>query len=168
VFFINKIDRAGCEPETVLDELRRLCSPFIVPVGSFGEDERECLCDADDALAERYLSGEAISESLFADTLKRLSREAKAFPCVFGSAINGLGVDALLDAIQTYIPALESEPEGEPSGVIYKVEHDPRMGKLAHVRMFGGTLRNRDSVKINGEVSESKIIQIRRVNGALY
>ncbi|MDR0861634.1 MAG: TetM/TetW/TetO/TetS family tetracycline resistance ribosomal protection protein [Oscillospiraceae bacterium] len=164
IFFINKIDRAGCEPEGVLDELRRLCSPFIVPVGR----RDELLYDIDDALAEQYLNGDDITAAMLAQALKRQSHAAKAFPCVFGASINGTGVDALLETIQTYLPAREIRPDGEPSGVVYKVEHDARMGKLAHVRLFEGTLRNRDSVKLNGELGEDKIIQIRRVNGARH
>ncbi|MDR0915841.1 MAG: TetM/TetW/TetO/TetS family tetracycline resistance ribosomal protection protein [Oscillospiraceae bacterium] len=164
VFFINKIDRAGCDPNAVLDELRRLCSPFIVPVGQ----PSDCLYDIDDALAERYLNGDDITPRMLEQALQRQSYAARAFPCVFGASINGTGADTLLDTILRYLPSRELSPDGEPSGVIYKVEHDPRMGKFAHVRLFTGTLQNRDTPMLNDALSTDKIIQIRRINGSKH
>ena len=59
--------------------------------------------------------------------------------------------------------------------MIFKIEHDKSMGKIAHVRLFGGSIRNRDVLPIHGDTDADgmplppqKVTQIRKCNGARY
>ncbi|MDL2234273.1 TetM/TetW/TetO/TetS family tetracycline resistance ribosomal protection protein, partial [Ruminococcaceae bacterium OttesenSCG-928-L11] len=184
VFFVNKIDRTGCDPEAVLAALRKDFHPCIIPLNRavepgestvtvepapMGEEALLALCEADDALTEQYLTGTAIPESALQDSLLRQTQARTAFPLLFGAASVGLGIEALLNCIRTFLPASPPHPEGEPAGIVYKIEHDKAMGKIAHIRLYEGTLRNRDAVTLHrpGQAPfQQKITQIRRVSGA--
>lgn len=45
------------------------------------------------------------------------------------------------------------------------MDHDPAMGKAAHLRVFSGTLENRDSIPLPQGDGTQKITQIRRFYG---
>jgi ribosomal protection tetracycline resistance protein len=54
-------------------------------------------------------------------------------------------------------------------GIVYKITHDKRMGRLAHIRMFGGEIKNRDALTLNPgteEQKEGKITQIKSCFGS--
>ena len=63
LFFLNKLDRAGADPEGALAQIRRLLTPNAVPADDM-DAVTEALCDLDDELAEAYLSGEDLSPAL--------------------------------------------------------------------------------------------------------
>ena len=186
LLFVNKIDRAGCEPEAVLAQLQRELSPAVIPLnravkpGStdcaveacpLGEEEILTLCENDEALTELYLSGGEIPPARLREALEAQTRAAQVYPLLFGATALGLGVEALLDAVCRLLPCAASKPEGEPAGVVYKIEHSPTMGKIAHVRLYEGTLKNRDSVKLfrpGAEPVTEKVTQIRRVSGGKH
>ena len=74
------------------------------------------------------------------------------------------------------MPKAEEALEGEPSGIVYKIEHDDKMGKVAHVRLFAGSMKNRDTIPLHaprevagGEedrrTTQGKVTQIRTVSG---
>jgi translation elongation factor EF-G len=65
-----------------------------------------------------------------------------------GCAKKGLGIRELLDFCTRFMPDASVKATDELSGVIFKIEHDKTMGKIAHVRLFGGTVKNRDALAI--------------------
>ncbi len=185
LIFMNKIDRLGCEPEQVLGELRTQFSPGIVPLNApvrsgekdcavaplaLGEDALLALSEEDDALAARYLAGEAVPEAELRRALAAQTAAGTAFPLVYGAAALDVGVAELLEAIAEYLPPTPERADGPVAGTVYKIEHDKSMGKVAHIRLFSGTLRNRDAVQLLREDAEEpvpgKVTQICSVNGA--
>lgn len=91
------------------------------------------------------MEGTLTVETAFAG-LCDLTADADVYPVLYGSAINGKGVTHLLDAINKLIPDSLEEEQGTVAGVVFKISHDAQMGKTAYVRLYSGTLRNRDSV----------------------
>ncbi|MCL1878228.1 MAG: TetM/TetW/TetO/TetS family tetracycline resistance ribosomal protection protein [Defluviitaleaceae bacterium] len=187
IIFLNKVDRMGCEPEAVLAALQKEFSPVIIPVnrcvnaGSAEVSVENCdisedgileLCENDSALAEKYLQNEKLSPQEIKTALVRQTRECLAFPLVYGAAAMSVGIDAFTLAIKAFLPSKPLLPEGAPVGTIYKIEHDKALGKIAHIRLFEGTLKNRDAVNIfrpsHGEAEQfaEKITQIHKVSGA--
>ncbi|MCL2519199.1 MAG: GTP-binding protein, partial [Oscillospiraceae bacterium] len=145
--------RFGCDYINLtkaLDEGSRECSVVTY-------DDIERLADYDDEIAEAYIENKKVD-------VKNCIKEniTKFTPVVFGAAQFNIGVELLLDAVAEYMPSAENKQSDSLSGIVYKVEHDKDIGKLAHVRMFGGTIKNRDSI------GEEKITQIRRFNGSKY
>ncbi|MCL1877288.1 MAG: TetM/TetW/TetO/TetS family tetracycline resistance ribosomal protection protein [Defluviitaleaceae bacterium] len=187
IIFLNKIDRMGCEPEAVLTALQKEFSSAIIPVnhcinaGSAEVSVENCdisddcileLCENDSALAEKYLQNEKLSPQEIKTALARQTRECLAVPLVYGAAAMSVGIEALTHVIKAFLPSKPLIPEGAPVGTVYKIEHDKALGKIAHIRLFEGTLKNRDAVNIfrpsHGEAEQfaEKITQIHKVSGA--
>ncbi len=172
LIFLNKCDRPEADPEAAMAQIRRLLSSSAVPL--FDRERLvEDVCGEDETLMERYLNGEIVSESDAMEALIKMVREARAFPVWKGSALRGDGMEALLDGICDFLPGPET---GESSlcGIVFATEQDRLLGRGVWVRLFGGALQTRDSVRLPGKPDpmtgeilpvEKKITQIRSVTG---
>ncbi len=172
ILFLNKCDREEADLSAVLQQIRRRLSSSVIPLYD-REGFVEAVCGEDEALTDRFLSGEDISAEETGKALKAMTRAGKAFPVLKGSALRGEGTEALLDAICDYLP----EPEtGEKAlcGIVFGTEQDRMLGRGVWVRLFGGAIRTRDAVLLPGKKNamtgesapvEKKISQIRSVTG---
>jgi ribosomal protection tetracycline resistance protein len=180
LLFVNKIDRAGADDERVLRALADKLSPAIVAMGAVehvgtrgaafapytGEDRgfaarlAEVLADHDDALLTALVDGSAdLHHDDLRGALAAQSKRALVHPVYFGSAITGAGIDALTAGIRALLPAAEGAPDGPASGTVFKVERGPAGEKLAYVRMFSGTVRTRERLRLAGD-DEAKVTAI--------
>ena len=157
LFFLNKTDRAGADPQAVLGQLNRLLSDRCVLM----EDEdsaTEILCDADEDLMEQYLLGESFP---VAENLHRLARSGNLYPVLTGSALKDEGVDAVLAAVLSCFP--EPQNAGNLSGVVFAAQQHKVLGRGLWVRLYGGTLENRTAVTLPAGIDpltgEEKTIQ---------
>ena len=179
VIFINKTDRPGVGVDAVLNAIRtdfdknvllmtevsgegsRETSVKLKPFTGVFANEITALCgEFDDSLAEKYITGEDISESELKASLATSVNAGKIIPVFCGSAQNDVGVNELLDFIAEYMRPVRNLEGDALSGVIFKLEHDKSMGKISYVRLFSGELKNRDSIILPH--GENKITQIRR------
>lgn len=125
------------------------------------EELIESLADYDDAFAEKYLSGEEVSN----DEIKKVIRIATIshhfVPVLCGSAFKNKGVQPLLDSVNAYLPspldrgsvkgvagkARDKQEERKPdteeafSGIAFKIATDPFVGSLTYFRIYSGTLK---------------------------
>ncbi|MCL1786845.1 MAG: TetM/TetW/TetO/TetS family tetracycline resistance ribosomal protection protein [Defluviitaleaceae bacterium] len=184
VIFLNKIDRMGCDPSAVLQALQTEFNAKIIPIDTYenageasvrtqpaplSEDSILELCENDDALAARYLETGSVPPETLETALVNQTKNGIAFPLIYGAAALGLGIPRLVEAIETYLPSAPAAPKGELSGIIYKIEHDKSIGKIAHMRLFEGTVQNRDMITIYRpglEPFQEKVTQIRKLSGA--
>ena len=183
LLFINKIDRAGAEPQELLAELAARFSPNLAIMERWeGAGERGCqvfplslqqdflteLAAENDPEAERcFLEDEPIPDQTILRVLKEQAAACRAFPVYLGAAALGIGIGELLDGI-LLLPQASRQEDGPLSGVVYRVEHDKAMGKAAHVRLFSGSIQSRDPVPIQGVEPVEKVTQIRRVLAHKY
>lgn len=149
VFFLNKLDRAGTDPEGALAQIKRLLTPGAV-LAADPDAVTEALCDFDDELAERYLSGEELSPALLRGKLGVFSRKGELFPVLTGSALRDEGVVEMLDAIVDFLP--EPADAGALSGVVFATDSNRSLGRGVWVRLFGGALENRMSIPVPGGI----------------
>ena len=165
--FINKIDRAGSDTEAVTEELKRICGDVFVPLNEpLRQGEKDCgvtapaggdaaLCEklgeTDDAMAEAFLEDRIPDRDEIDHALREAVGACRLVPVLCGSAAFGIGITELADAVKKYLPTAEKNLVDGVSGVIYKIEHDKTMGRLAHVRMFGGSLSAREQVRLISE-----------------
>lgn len=190
ILYINKLDRAGSRAGALLAELPALLGGYFLPLNAVvSEGDRDCAvrddggalerlteaaAEFDDGIAERWLEGETIPREEIVPTVAGLVRAGLVTPVVFGCARQGLGVTTLLDAVTAYLPSADANARDELSALVFKVEHDRGMGKLAHVRLYGGALSSRDTVRLkndearDGDRPAEKIAQIRKFNGQRY
>jgi ribosomal protection tetracycline resistance protein len=148
LIFVNKIDRAGARTAGVLDEIAARLSPRIIPMSSVtGAGTRQAtvsprpdllrLADYDDDVLAAFVDGRPLPPP---------RAGGDTHPVYFGSAITGAGIGDLIDGITGLLPAAAGGPEGPPAGTVFKVDRGPAGEKRAYLRMFGGTLRVRDTV----------------------
>ncbi|MEV0199968.1 translation factor GTPase family protein [Nonomuraea sp. NPDC050691] len=168
IIFVNKIDRSGADPGGVLRAVAERLTPDAVPLGAvrgagtrdasfvpygprdagFLSGLAETLADRDDALLAAYVTGgPALSHDRLRRALADQTALARAYPVLFGSAITGAGMDALMAGIEELLPAAGGDPDATASGIVFKVERGPAGDKAAYVRMLSGTLRVRDRVR---------------------
>lgn len=143
----------------------------------------ETLAEYDETFFEAFMNSETqISEEMMIEAIKRACQSRTIVPVLCGSAFKNKGVQPLLDAIVSYLPApnqltsikgknpateetieLERNEEETFSGLVFKVVIDKHMGKLAMVRIYSGKIKSGDTV-LNVRTDEnfriSRILQI--------
>lgn len=121
--------------------------------------------EADDAMMEKYLSGEELTEDEINSCIRKGTIAAIFVPVICGSAFKNKGVQPLLDAVINYLPSpvdvgsvsgidfkTEQEVERkcsatEPfSALAFKVMNDPFVGSLTFIRIYSGKLSAGSSV----------------------
>nr|WP_230986484.1 TetM/TetW/TetO/TetS family tetracycline resistance ribosomal protection protein [Cohnella fermenti] len=126
---------------------------------------QETVAESDEQLLAAYFDRGELTEAELAAALRSASRRGELFPVLFGASAKGLGIESLLDAMLELLPPPEGEATSPVSGVVFKLERDPSMGRIAYVRLYRGTIRNRDSLYNDTRDTTEKITQIRRVDG---
>ena len=120
----------------------------------------EAVSDIDDSLLEKYLEGQAISESEVKKVLREATIKLKIIPVLCGSSFKNKGVQKLLDSVIDFLPSPMDFPEvkahhaGEDdviyvktdenekfAALAFKIMTDPYVGKLTYVRVYSGSLK---------------------------
>ena len=147
IFFLNKTDRIGSDPQKALKQIQALLTPKAVFVNDH-DALTDMLCDEDDEMMERYLEGESFAPEYLRKRLCEMARIGKISPVLTGSSLKDEGIEELMD-IMTACAPLPRDP-GCLSGVVFAAQQHKSLGRGLWVRMYGGTLENRDSVAIPG------------------
>ena len=124
----------------------------------------EAAAEASDALLEKYLSGEPLSDDEIRQGLRQRTVASEIVPMLCGSAFKNKGVQALLDAVIDYLPSPldvpailghtedDKEAERHPSdeepfaALAFKIMTDPYVGQLIFFRVYSGVVRAGDTV----------------------
>ncbi|PZD97882.1 GTP-binding protein [Paenibacillus sambharensis] len=129
----------------------------------------EAAAESDERLLDRYME-EGIPEaegplSWWQSEAAALARSGSLFPVLYGASGKGLGVRELMEAVNGCLPAPAGDNQDQVSGIVFKIERDKTMGRMAYVRLYGGCVRNRDTVYNATQNIEEKVTQIRKVDG---
>lgn len=119
----------------------------------------EQVAETDDALLEKYLNGEDIPVNEIKAALRAATIAYKLVPIFSGSSLKNKGIQPLLDAVVEYLPSpmdidhikginpkTDAEevrrlvPEEKFSGLAFKIQTDPHVGKLTYCRVYSGKL----------------------------
>ncbi|MCA0756211.1 TetM/TetW/TetO/TetS family tetracycline resistance ribosomal protection protein [Paenibacillus sp. N4] len=125
----------------------------------------ETVAERDEALLLQYLEAGSLPKEELDRLLPELTRGGELFPVLFGASNKGLGVAPLMHAMVMLLPPPAAEDAGPVSGVVFRIERDPAMGRVAYVRLYGGVIRNRDSVLNVTQGTWEKVTQIRKIDG---
>jgi len=126
----------------------------------------ERIAECDDALMEKFLNAEPISEAELRAGLRRATIAMKLFPVICGTAFKNKGVQNLLDAVVDLLPSPLDVPavtgtdvddkekqmerkssDTEPfSALVFKIMTDPFVGQLAFIRVYSGRLVAGESI----------------------
>ena len=118
----------------------------------------ESVAETSDALTEKYLEGEELTEAEIRHALRRGTISGAIVPVLCGSAFKNKGVQLLLDGVIDYLPSPLEVPaiqgllpngdtaerhadDSEPlSALAFKIMADP-YGRLTFVRVYSGILK---------------------------
>ncbi len=119
----------------------------------------EKIAETDDVLIEKYLNGEEIAVDQLKAALRKAVIAYKLVPIYAGSSLRNKGVQPLLDAVVDYLPSpmdlkevkglnpktSEEEvrqlvPDEALSGLAFKIQNDPHVGKLTYFRVYSGKI----------------------------
>jgi len=73
------------------------------------------------------------------------------------SAKTGEGLESLLDAIVNEVPAPTGDPEDAPRALIFDSIFDPYVGAVAYIRMFDGTVKKGEKIKLFGNDKQFEV-----------
>lgn len=117
----------------------------------------ESVAETDDALTEKYLEGEELTEEEIRSALRQGTVDGTIIPLLCGSAFKNKGVQLLLDAVVDYMPAPPDVPaikgilpngeeqtrpadDNAPAAALaFKIMSDP-YGRLTFLRVYSGTI----------------------------
>ncbi|MDY0307644.1 MAG: EF-Tu/IF-2/RF-3 family GTPase, partial [Desulfovibrionaceae bacterium] len=124
----------------------------------------EAAAEEDDALMERYLSGEVLAPAEIRAALRKATLGMRLVPVLAGSALKNVGVQPVMDAICHYLPGPAEVPPAEGldpvtkrrksfpvspdaplSALAFKVSLDSGR-KLVLMRLYSGMLQAGDTV----------------------
>ncbi|MEN3261028.1 elongation factor G [Sodalis endosymbiont of Spalangia cameroni] len=124
----------------------------------------EAAAEANEALLEKYLNGEPLSEQELKAALRQRTIANEIVPMLCGSAFKNKGVQALLDAVVDYLPspidvraisghdeadreAVRHASDNEPfSALAFKIMTDPFVGQLIFFRVYSGVASTGDTI----------------------
>jgi len=120
----------------------------------------EKIAETNDALTEKFLNGEEISNDELKKALRAATIKARIIPVLVGTALRNKGVQKVLDAVVDYLPSPVDIPpvkgtdpktgteierkagDNEPfSALAFKIATDPFVGQLTFFRIYSGTLK---------------------------
>ncbi|MDY0196062.1 MAG: elongation factor G [Sulfurovaceae bacterium] len=120
----------------------------------------EAISESDDALMEKFMEGEALTEEEIKAGIKKATLAITMIPMTCGTSFKNKGVQTLLDAVIDYLPAptevaemkgqyesgdevvVESTDNGVVAALAFKVMTDKFVGQLTFVRVYRGVLES--------------------------
>jgi elongation factor G len=143
------------------------------------DDNRGTLIEAiieeseDESLMDRYMNGEDIEPSLLIDDLETAVARGSFFPVIPVSAIDGVGLDELVEIMTSAFPppsehpfpavytsagktvdGLSCDPKGPLVAEVVKTTSDPYVGRISLTRVFSGSIHPDATVHVSGHFSE--------------
>ncbi|MDE5718623.1 MAG: GTP-binding protein, partial [Lachnospiraceae bacterium] len=179
--FVNKMDQPGTDADRLLSGVQKAldgrCVSFACQDKERTDEFYENIAVCDETLLERYLermeqrgpqeqmvSGgwekeepgtNRTAAALIGDgEIAALIESRKLFPCFFGSALHGEGVEALLDALSAFAP---SPKYGEAFGArVFKITRDAQGSRLTHIKVTGGSLKVKQTITSAGRTGSAE------------
>ncbi len=131
-------------------------------VEQFRSELLEAAVESDDALMEKYLGGEELTEAEIHIAIRKATIDGGLVPVLCGASFKNKGVQALLDAVIDYLPSPADVPaivghlpqhddtrverttgDDQPfSALAFKVATDPYVGRLTFFRVYSGSLKS--------------------------
>ncbi|KKP61449.1 MAG: Elongation factor G [Candidatus Roizmanbacteria bacterium GW2011_GWC2_34_23] len=121
----------------------------------------EQIAEHDDSLLNKYLNGEEITVEELKATLRKATVAYKIVPVYCGTSLRNKAVQPVLDAIVDFLPSpldlkeitginpltkLEEKralnQQETFTGLSFKIQLDPHVGKLTYVRIYSGVLES--------------------------
>lgn len=139
--FINKMDMDSVDKTEILSSLKKNLASTCIDFSESDTNYFEEIACSDEAAFSEYESSATVSDG----TIKALIADRKIFPCLFGSALKNFGTDELLEAVSRF--SSEQESGSDLSARIFKISRDTSGNRMTFMKILGGSLKVRSSVK---------------------
>ena len=144
--------------------LEDIPADLVEKANQYREELIETAVEQDEALMEKYLGGEELTEAEIKSCIRKATIAGEFVPVLNGTAFKNKGVQTLLDAIVDFmpspvdikeIPAINLKDESEItitcgdkklSALAFKIMTDPFVGSLTFCRIYAGTLSSGSGV----------------------
>ena len=178
IFFVNKIDRVGADLEGLIKDIKNNLTDDVVNINEdlnlddnteiLNESLIEFIAERDEMLFEKYLE-EQYDENLWLDTMKKMIKECKLYPLMYGSALNDIGIKDFIEKLD-FLTETSYNEEDEFIGKVFKIRHDENKSKITYIKILQGSLKVKDEVcyKYKDEIIKEKINEIRVYNSNKY
>jgi elongation factor G len=138
----------------------------------------EAVAESDDAIMEKYLGGEALSQEELFMVFGKAFKSRQVFPVLVLSASQGIGPDYLMEFLAQHAPSpedltwvagrktseeavqLRADPSAPPAALVFKTTSDPFVGKLSFVRIYSG--------KVNQSIYNASKEIVEKVGGLFH
>ncbi len=143
----------------------------------------EKIAENDDRILEKYLEGLSISPDEINQALRRLTISNKIVPILCGSSFKNKGVQMLLDAIVSFLPApidipavtgiepdtgieiqRKADIREDMCALAFKVVVDPYVGKLTYFRVYSGKIKVGSNVLNSEKNKKERIARILKMH----
>lgn len=159
-------------------------SELMEEARTYREKLLDKVTEVDEALADKYLMGEEISEAEIVAALRKGTIAMKFFPVLCGSAFKKKGVQPLLDSVLRYLPSpldvaavhgkdparedheieCKTDWSANLAALSFKIASDPFSGALTYVRVYSGVLKVGDQVFNPREQKKERIQRLVRMH----
>ncbi|MFP4301709.1 MAG: elongation factor G [Alkalispirochaetaceae bacterium] len=162
-------------------------APIREEYREIAEQWRENLMDSvtavSDELTELYLEGEKIPRELLYRVIRQETVGERMMPVFCGASLRNIGVQPLMDAIVDFLPAphelppiqghhtkkdeeidIERSVDGQPLGLVFKIQADREAGNLSFVRIYSGTVKAGSAVYNVAKKKRERVNRLLRVH----
>lgn len=143
----------------------------------------ENVAESDDALIEKYLEGETLSDEEIQTALRKGTISKTFVPVLCGSATKSIGVDLLMDFITSCLPSpldqepkpatnadgsetqIAPDPEAPFSAFVFKTVADPYSGRLSIFRVVSGKIGGDGNFYNTNKSTKERFSQLLQITG---
>lgn len=153
-------------------------------VETYREQLMDAIAENDDALMEKYLEGETLSDEEILAALKEGVASGAVFPAGVGCATKNAGAKLMLDLVVYAIPSparrgtfaaidagsgdeieLEYEPDGPLAAFVFKTMADPFSGRINAIKVYSGELKSDSNAYNPVSKTKERIGQLLQLQG---
>lgn len=113
-------------------------------------------------LLEQYFEG-TLTPQMIKEEISVQAIQGKIYPVLYGTALKGEGIKEILEGIINYLPAPNDLDEAKLSAMVYKISHNKTLGKIAHIKIFSGSISTRDDILNITKNKSEKITMIKKI-----
>ena len=130
----------------------------------------DAVVETDEALMERYLSGEEIPPEDIAAALKNAVTRDEIYPVACGVATKNLGAHALLDLIVEGVPSPAKkgspiETDATVAAFVFKTVADPFAGRISIFRVYAGEVKSDTTLVNHRDHSKERLGSLMTLDG---
>jgi len=201
IFFVNKLDKENTDFKKIVDDIKGTLTKKAVVFSSSDKNTYfnvlkdkennaafynaiiEAVAESDDALLEKYLESGSLEDADLNNALEKAVINSHIFPVVGGAALEGLGVDVLMDliievmpSVAGFLPRKAHDKSGNDVDVIPKIDSffcaqvfktiiEPYVGQLNIFRVFSGRVTSNSEIYNVTKAHKGKIGQLYSLQG---